>query len=54
MEDPRRFVLHDLLYPRFKSRAVGQPFASLAGSAPLNAIESRMADGFLKEEPDSD
>ena len=54
MEDPRRFVLHDLLYPRFKSRAVGQPFASLAGSAPLNVIESRMADGFLKEEPDSD
>ena len=54
MDDPRHFLLHDLLYPRFKSRPVGRSFSSLAGSVPLNAIESRIADGFLKEDPDSD
>jgi hypothetical protein len=51
MEDPRRFLIHDLLYNRFPSRPVGPSYTA---SAPLSVADSRVADGFLKKDLDSD
>ena len=50
MDDPRRFLIHDLLYKRFPSRPVGPSYTA---SAPLSVADSRVADGFLKKGLDS-